>query len=47
MGIKLFNMLPMEFKEIVGVNLFKNRLRAYLIGKTFYSVQEYVENTQG
>jgi hypothetical protein len=41
-GIKLFNNLPLEIKEIVGIpKQFKISLRKYLITHCFYDLEEY------
>lgn len=39
-AVKLFNRLPRDFKLITNVNVFKARLRAYLLDKCFYAVDE-------
>jgi hypothetical protein len=41
-GIKLFNNLPLEIKEIIGIHKqFKISLRRYLITHCFYDLKEY------
>jgi hypothetical protein len=41
-GIKLFNNLPLEIKEIVGIpKQFRISLRKYLITYCFYDLEEY------
>lgn len=48
-GITYFNKLPDDIKSINCLNLFKRKLRAFLINGVFYSVEEYIscscENT--
>ena len=41
-GIKFFNMLPEEIKIESNQNLFKNRLKRYLVSHAFYEVAEYL-----
>jgi hypothetical protein len=41
MGIKLYNHLPNEIREVERMRQFKRELRSYLLQHTFYSVDEY------
>ena len=41
-GITYFNKLPDDIKSINSLNLFKRKLRAFLINGVFYSVEEYM-----
>ena len=44
LGVKVFNKLPKYLKEeFDNPNKFKKSLKNYLIIKTFYSLQEYLE----
>lgn len=40
-SVNLFNKLPAELKNIQNVNMFKNKLRAMLLNKAYYSIDEY------
>jgi hypothetical protein len=44
-GVKLFNILP---KQISALKNYKNQfslaLRSYLLGNSFYSIQEFIEH---
>jgi hypothetical protein len=42
-GSKFFNCLPSYLKHIVNLNLFKTKLRDYLIAGTFYSIEEFLQ----
>lgn len=41
-AVLLFNRLPLEFKQILSFNQFKNKLKKYLVGKCYYSVDEFL-----
>ena len=43
MGIKFFNVLP-EAIRCLDTNLFKSKLKEYLISKSFYTYDEYLQN---
>ena len=43
-GIKLYNKIPDFIKSIENIKSFKNEAKKYLIGKCFYSVNEYLES---
>jgi hypothetical protein len=41
-GIKIFNKLPSELKELVeSPKIFKRNLRSYLVSHCFYKLEEY------
>jgi hypothetical protein len=43
-GVKLFNNLPRDIKEIVGLpNQFKSALKRYLVTHSFYELMEYYQ----
>jgi hypothetical protein len=44
MGTKIFNGLPNELKGVNNFNVFKNRLKSYLLCDVFYSLQEFLTN---
>jgi hypothetical protein len=45
MGTKIFNGLPTELKNVKNVNVFKKKLKSYLLNSVFYSLQElYLNN---
>jgi hypothetical protein len=41
MGIKLFNNLPLDLKNVTVFKLFKRKLKKYLMKNAFYSLQEF------
>jgi hypothetical protein len=41
-AIGLFNKLPAELKCIPYLNIFKNKLKAFLLQKCFYSIEEFL-----
>jgi hypothetical protein len=41
MGIKLFNNLPLDLKNVAVFKLFKRKLKKYLMQNAFYSLQEF------
>jgi hypothetical protein len=41
-GIKLFNELPSQIREVEKMRIFRKELRSYLLQRTFYSVDEYM-----
>lgn len=41
LGPRVFNNLPEEIRHCNGLSLFKNRLKIFLIDKTFYKLEEY------
>jgi hypothetical protein len=41
-AVKLYNKLPRDLKIITSVRVFKKRLRAYLLDKSFYAVDELI-----
>lgn len=41
-GIKIYNKLPQQIKEIKNYNTFKRKLNVFLINKCYYSVEEYL-----
>lgn len=43
MGIKFFNVLPETIREL-DIKLFKSKLKLYLISKSFYTLEEYLQN---
>jgi hypothetical protein len=46
-GIKLFNNLPLEMKDVVGTpKKFKISLRRYLVNLCFYDLEEYYSADQ-
>jgi hypothetical protein len=43
-GIKLFNSLPLSNKQVAhDLNKFKHKLKKFLILKSFYSAEEYID----
>jgi hypothetical protein len=40
----LFNKLPVEFRQISNVNVFKRKLKALLVNKCYYSIDEFVND---
>jgi hypothetical protein len=42
MGSKLYNKLPDYIKEIESYKTFSKRLKSFLLGQAFYSVEEFV-----
>jgi hypothetical protein len=41
MGTKIFNGLPVELKNEMNLNVFKRKLKFYLLCNVFYSLQEF------
>jgi hypothetical protein len=41
MGTKIFNGLPIELKNEMNINVFKRKLKGYLLSNVFYSLQEF------
>jgi hypothetical protein len=41
MGTKIFNGLPIELKNEINLNVFKRKLKSYLLCNVFYSLQEF------
>ena len=41
MGIKLYNNLPMELKNVSDFKVFRRKLKCYLLHSAFYSLQEF------
>lgn len=46
-GISIYNRLPLEFRNIVSVRVFKNRLKKFLYTHAFYSVAEFIGGLSG
>jgi hypothetical protein len=44
MGTKIFNGLPNELKGVNNFNVFKKKLKSYLLCNIFYSLQEFLTN---
>jgi hypothetical protein len=44
MGTKIFNGLPTELKSVNNFNVFKKKLKNYLLCNVFYSLQEFFNN---
>jgi hypothetical protein len=44
MGTKIFNGLPTELKNEINFNVFKRKLKHYLLCNVFYSLQELFDN---
>ena len=42
-GIKLFNKLPSNIKQIENINIYKNRIKNILRYHNYYTIQEYLE----
>jgi hypothetical protein len=42
MGIKVYNKLPNHLKNLENTKSFKKQLKAFLLQRTFYSVDEYL-----
>jgi hypothetical protein len=46
-GVKLFNSLPINITTVKNVkNQFRAALRSYLLNHSFYSVNEFIEQTK-
>lgn len=43
--VKIFNRLPKELKTINHPNIFKNRLKCFLLEKCFYSINDFMTYT--
>lgn len=43
LSVRVFMRLPADIKSAQTISVFKNRLRRFLIGKVFYSIDEYFE----
>lgn len=41
LGPKIFNLLPDDIKRCTALNVFRAKLKQFLLGKCFYSVSEY------
>jgi len=41
MGIKLFNKLPMQIKQLDKYKNFKKEVKAFLIQNAFYTIEEF------
>jgi hypothetical protein len=44
MGPKIYNNLPLEIKRVDNFNVFKRKLKNYLLHSAFYSLQEFLSN---
>jgi hypothetical protein len=44
MGTKIFNALPIELKNERNFNVFKRKLKNYLLCNVFYSLKEFFNN---
>jgi hypothetical protein len=44
MGAKMYNSLPLEIKSVDNFNVFKRKLKNYLLHSTFYCLQEFLSN---
>jgi hypothetical protein len=44
MGTKIYNNLPLEIKSVDNFNVFKRKLKNYLLHSAFYSLQEFLSN---
>ena len=42
-GVRFFNLLPIEIKNISNFKSFKIFLKQYLVNKCFYSVNEFLQ----
>jgi hypothetical protein len=42
MGIKLYNNLPIELKNVSEFKVFKKKLKCYLLNRSFYSLHEFL-----
>jgi hypothetical protein len=42
MGTKIFNGLPIELKNEMNLNVFKRKLKGYLLCNVFYSLQAFL-----
>ena len=45
MGLRLFNSLPAELKDIHDLTRFRNTLRSHLLSKVYYSIDDYLNNS--
>jgi len=43
-GVKLINRLPDNIKNVHNLRLFKIKLKQYLLNKSYYSVEEFMED---
>ena len=43
MASKIYNKIPQEFKSLTSGKLFKNKLKKWLQGYAFYSIDEMVQ----
>lgn len=43
-GLKVFNRLPVELKQVKLLHRFKLELREFLVSKCYYSISEYMLN---
>jgi hypothetical protein len=43
MGVKMYNLLPKNLKEINQLNKFKKQLKLYLIQRPYYKLNEFVD----
>jgi hypothetical protein len=41
MGAKIFNDIPLELKNEMNLNVFKRKLKGYLLCNVSYSLQEF------
>ena len=46
LGTKLYNKLPNYLKNLENLKPFKKHLKAFLLQRTFYSMQEYLSHVQ-
>jgi hypothetical protein len=44
METKIFNGLPIELKNEINLNVFKRKLKGYLLCNVLYSLQEFFNN---
>jgi hypothetical protein len=43
-GTKIYNNFPLETKSVDNYNVFKRKVKNYLLHSAFYSLQEFLSN---
>lgn len=41
LGLRMFNCLPTEFKISKNINVFRNKLKHFLLEKVYYNINEF------
>jgi hypothetical protein len=42
MGIKMYNRFPLELRKSVGINVFKHKLKLFVLDHPFYTLHEFL-----